>query len=114
VQRLAIISRILLGLAFIPTGLVKLLGERFTVISVENPIGAVFEAMYQTGAYWHFPGFAQMLAGALLLVPRIVIGLASRVVRDDRGETWFYRRSESVRPVSSRLSARRRARAAAS
>jgi hypothetical protein len=69
-QRLAIISRILLGLAFIPTGLVKMLGERFTIISVENPIGAFFEAMYQTGAYWQFLGFAQMLAGVLLLVPR--------------------------------------------
>jgi hypothetical protein len=69
-QRLAIISRILLGLAFLPTGLVKLMGDRFTIISIENPIGAFFEAMYQTGAYWQFLGLSQMLAAVLLLIPR--------------------------------------------
>lgn len=69
-QRLAIISRILLALAFIPTGLVKLLGERFTVLTVDNPIGLFFEAMYQSGAYWNFIGTAQVVAGVLLLIPR--------------------------------------------
>lgn len=69
-QRLAIISRILLGMGFLPTGLVKLLGERFTLMSVETPIGAFFEAMYQTGAYWQFLGLAQVVAAILLLIPR--------------------------------------------
>jgi uncharacterized membrane protein YphA (DoxX/SURF4 family) len=69
-QRLAIISRILLALAFVPTGLVKVMGERFTALSIDNPIGLFFEAMYQSGGYWNFVGWAQVVAGVLLLVPR--------------------------------------------
>ena len=69
-QRLAVISRILLALAFIPTGLVKLMGERFTLLGIDNPIGSFFEAMYRTGLYWRFLGASQLAAGALLLVPR--------------------------------------------
>lgn len=68
-QRLAVISRILLGLAFIPTGLVKLLGERFTALGLESPVGFFFEAMYRSGGYWNFIGTAQFLAGVLLLIP---------------------------------------------
>jgi len=62
-----IVTRILLAAGFIPTGLVKLLGHRFTQISTDNPIGLFFEVLYQSGAYWHFIGAAQMVAGALLL-----------------------------------------------
>jgi uncharacterized membrane protein YphA (DoxX/SURF4 family) len=69
-QRLAIISRILLALAFVPTGLVKVLGERFTVLGLDSPVGLFFEAMYQSGAYWNFVGWAQVGAGILLLIPR--------------------------------------------
>lgn len=68
-HRLAIISRILLFLAFLPTGLVKALGRRFTLLGVEHPAGAFFEAMYQTGFYWHFIGIGQIVAALLLLVP---------------------------------------------
>lgn len=68
-QRLAVISRILLALAFIPTGLVKLMGERFTLLGIDNPIGLFFEAMYQTGLYWRFVGLAQVAVGVLLLIP---------------------------------------------
>jgi hypothetical protein len=39
-------------------------------MSVETPIGEFFEVMYQTGLYWQFIGFAQVLAGVLLLIPR--------------------------------------------
>lgn len=69
-QRLAIISRILLAMGFIPTGMVKVLGHRFTTMSVETPVGFFFEAMYRTGGYWNFIGLAQVTAGLLLLVPR--------------------------------------------
>jgi uncharacterized membrane protein YphA (DoxX/SURF4 family) len=69
-QRLAIISRIGLALAFVPTGMVKVMGERFTVLGVDSPVGLFFEAMYQSGIYWHFIGWAQVIAGILLLVPR--------------------------------------------
>lgn len=68
-QRLAVISRILLALAFIPTGMVKLLGERFTTMPVDTPVGYFFEAMYQSGFYWNFLGLGQVMAGVLLLIP---------------------------------------------
>ncbi len=68
--RFALFTRVLLAAGFIPTGLVKLLGHRFTIIPVENPIGAFFEAMYQTGLYWNFLGLCQIVAGILLLIPR--------------------------------------------
>lgn len=71
-QRLAVISRILLALAFVPTGLVKLLGERFTVLTVDSAIGLFFEGLYQSGAYWVFIGTAQVTAGVLLLIPATV------------------------------------------
>lgn len=68
--RFALFTRILLAAGFIPTGLVKMMGERFTLISPEHPIGAFFEAMYQTGLYWRFLGATQVIAGLLLLWPR--------------------------------------------
>lgn len=68
-HRLAVVSRILLALAFIPTGMVKLLGQRFTLMGPDTPVGYFFEAMYQTGFYWNFLGLSQVLAGVLLLIP---------------------------------------------
>lgn len=68
--RFTLFTRILLAGGFIPTGMVKLLGHRFTRISPEDPIGAFFEAMFLTGLYWRFLGLSQVLAGLLLLVPR--------------------------------------------
>ena len=61
----------MLAAGFIPTGMVKLLGQRFTTIPVDNPIGAFFEAMYQTGQFWRFIGISQVVAGILLLVPPV-------------------------------------------
>lgn len=69
--RLAVVTRILLATGFIPTGLVKVLGRRFTTVPpTEGPIWSFFEAMYQTGAYWQFLGWAQVIAGVMLLIPR--------------------------------------------
>lgn len=67
--RFTLMNRFLLSFAFFPTGLVKLLGNRFTQIPVDNPIGFFFEAMYQTGPFWHFIGFMQVAAAVLLLIP---------------------------------------------
>src|SRR5690606_37939606 len=67
--RIVVATRILFAAAFIPTGLVKLLGERFSAISLNHPIGAFFEAMYRTGGYWQFLGASQIAAGLLLLLP---------------------------------------------
>jgi len=63
-------TRIALALGFIPAGLTKLLGERFTVLGMDDPVGFFFEALYQTGWYWNFLGAMQLLAAALLLIPR--------------------------------------------
>lgn len=69
-QRFTVFTRLLLGIGFIAPGLTKLLGNRFTQISIENPIGFFFEAMYRTGFYWRFIGLAQVLASLLVLIPR--------------------------------------------
>lgn len=72
-QRLAILSRILLALAFVPTALVKVQGLPFTVMGTDTPVGYFFDAMHRTGGYWRFIGWAQLVAGALLLVPRTAL-----------------------------------------
>ena len=41
-------TRILLALAFIPSGLKKLLGEPFTILGIDTPVGFFFEALYQS------------------------------------------------------------------
>lgn len=68
--RLAVLTRVLLALGFTPSGWTKLVGNRFTTISPETPIGYFFEALYQTGFYWRFIGAAQLAAAVLLLIPR--------------------------------------------
>ncbi|MCY4025010.1 MAG: DoxX family membrane protein [Acidobacteria bacterium] len=68
--RFTLFTRILLAAGFIPTGLVKLLGQRFTTLPDTTPIGAFFESMYQTGLFWNFIGAVQVVAGVLLLTRR--------------------------------------------
>lgn len=65
--------RYLVGLAFLPSGMTKLIGRRFTNISTESPIGYFFEALYQSGFYWNFLGLAQITAGVLLLTQRFAL-----------------------------------------
>lgn len=68
-------TRVLLAIGFLPSGFVKLMGERFTRLGIDTPVGFVFEAFYRTGFYWNFLGAAQLLAAILLLIPRTrVIG----------------------------------------
>ena len=68
--RLVIGTRILLCAGFLPTGMVKLLGQPFTVMSTATPLGLFFHAMHQTGFYWRFLGATQVIASILLLIPR--------------------------------------------
>jgi len=65
--------RYLLGLAFFPSGITKLIGHRFTQISTDSPIGYFFEALYQSGFYWNFLGFSQLAAGILLMTQRFAL-----------------------------------------
>ncbi len=66
-QVFTIYLRYLIGGSFVFASIIKILGERFTQISVENPIGFFFEAMYRTGLYWQFIGWAQLIGGLLLM-----------------------------------------------
>lgn len=63
-------TRVLLAIAFTPSGLTKVLGNRFTQIPPSEPIGYFFEALYQSGFYYNFIGVAQLTAAILLLIPR--------------------------------------------
>lgn len=62
--------RFLVGFAFIPSGLTKLLNRRFTTISTDDPVGYFFEALYQATLYWNFLGFCQVFTAFLLFTQR--------------------------------------------
>ncbi|HXI04224.1 MAG TPA: hypothetical protein VNI57_13710 [Candidatus Saccharimonadales bacterium] len=64
------VVRVLLALAFVPSGLTKAMGRPFTEMQATTPIGAFFGAFFQAGAYYRFVGIAQLLAAALLIFPR--------------------------------------------
>lgn len=63
-------NRVILAIAFIPSGMTKVLGNRFTSLPLDNPVGFFFEAFYQAHGWYRFVGFAQVLAAILLLIPR--------------------------------------------
>lgn len=64
-------TRILLAVGFIPTGAVKMMGLRFAAgLGTDTQPGALFEMLYQSGYYWWFLGFTQVLAGLLILWER--------------------------------------------
>jgi len=65
-----VFTRILLALGFLPSAITKVLGNRFTILGIDNPVGFFFEAMYRTGFYWRFLGLCQLAAAALLVIPR--------------------------------------------
>ena len=69
-RRFTVMTRVLLALGFTPSGLTKLLGNRFTLLGPETPVGYFFEALYRSGFYWNFIGACQLLAAILLLIPR--------------------------------------------
>ena len=61
------LTRYLLAFSFIPSGMKKILGQRFTSISTDNPIGYFFEALFRTGMYWNFLGWGQLIAAVLMM-----------------------------------------------
>ena len=70
----AVFCRIMLALAFIISGVVKINGERFASgLSVNNPMGHYLEALYRTDYYYTFIGISQLLIALLLLIPRTAI-----------------------------------------
>jgi uncharacterized membrane protein YphA (DoxX/SURF4 family) len=69
----AVFCRIALALGFIPSGFVKVAGERFTGLPPNHPLGHYFDALYVTGYYYTFIGLGQLIAGVLLLIPRTAL-----------------------------------------
>ena len=69
----AVFCRIVLALGFIPAGIVKVMGERFTGLPPNHPLGRYFDALYLTGYYYTFIGVGQLIAALLLLIPRTAL-----------------------------------------
>ena len=73
-QIFIIYTRYLSGGAFVFSSIIKIKGKRFTTNSQEDaPLGSAmhfFETLFQTGFYWQFIGWAQVLAGFLLMTQR--------------------------------------------
>ena len=68
-----VFCRIALALGFIPSGIVKITGERFTALPSNHPLGHYFDALFQTGYYYTFIGVAQLVIALLLLIPRTAL-----------------------------------------
>ena len=69
----ALFNRVALAAGFIPAGMVKVMGERFTDLAVNHPMGHYLNAFFQTGYYYTFVGVLQVIAGVLLLIPRTAL-----------------------------------------
>jgi len=66
--------RVVLALGFIPSGFVKIMGERFASgLSVNHPLGHYLEALHLTGYYYTFIGVVQLLIALLLFIPRTAL-----------------------------------------
>lgn len=69
----SVFCRVALAAGFIPSGIVKIIGERFASgVSANHPMGHYLEALHTTGYYYTFIGVVQVTAAVLLLVPRTV------------------------------------------
>lgn len=66
----AVFNRIALAAGFIPSGMQKVLGQRFTVLPENHPMGHYLDALFQTGYYYTSIGIMQVTAAILLLIPR--------------------------------------------
>lgn len=66
-------TRLALVAGFVPAGYVKIIGERFTDLHNNQPMGHYLEALHHTGYYYTFIGYAQIFAALLLLIPRTVV-----------------------------------------
>ncbi|MBT1696671.1 DoxX family protein [Fulvivirgaceae bacterium PWU4] len=70
----AVFCRIMLALAFVISGLVKVNGERFAAgLPANHPLGQYFESLHQTGYYYTFIGISQLFIAVLLLIPRTAL-----------------------------------------
>ena len=63
-------TRILLFIGFLQPSIKKILHQPFTILPDSNPVGHYFNALYNTGFYYEFIGWGQLIAAVLLLFPR--------------------------------------------
>lgn len=63
-------TRLLLAVGFIPPSLIKIHNIPFTILPDSDPVGHYFNALYATGFYYQFIGWAQLIAAILLIFPR--------------------------------------------
>jgi hypothetical protein len=68
-----IFNRVVLAAGFLPAGYVKIIGERFTDLHNNQPMGHYLEALHQTGYYYTLIGIFQMMAAIFLLIPRTAL-----------------------------------------
>lgn len=69
-QLFTVFNRLVLAVGFIPPSITKILHKPFTILPDSNPVGHYFNALYDTGFYYEFIGWAQLTAAILLLFPR--------------------------------------------
>ena len=69
-QLFTVFTRLVLAVGFIPPSIPKILHKPFTVLPPDNPVGAYFIALYNTGFYYEFIGWTQLAAAILLIFPR--------------------------------------------
>ena len=62
--------RCLLAVGFIPPSIPKILHKPFTTLPDSNAVGHYFNALMDTGIYYEFIGWSQIIAAILLLIPR--------------------------------------------
>ncbi len=63
-------TRILLFIGFTPPSIKKILHQPFTSLPDSNPVGHYFNALLNTGFYYEFIGWGQLIAAILLIFPR--------------------------------------------
>jgi uncharacterized membrane protein YphA (DoxX/SURF4 family) len=73
IRYFAAFCRVMLAAGFIPAGIVKVTGERFTGLPSTNPLGHYFDALFLTRYYYTFIGVGQLTAALLLLIPRTAL-----------------------------------------
>lgn len=73
-RNFAVFCRVALAASFIPSGLVKIMGERFAAgLPSNNPLGHYFDALLLTGYYYTFIGVVQIITAIFLLIPRTAL-----------------------------------------
>ncbi|MDQ4122952.1 MAG: DoxX family protein [Acidobacteriota bacterium] len=67
----SIFCRLALAAGFFPSGMVKIMDERFASgLHANHPMGHYLEALHTTGFYYTFIGVVQVAAAIMLLIPR--------------------------------------------